>query len=252
MIGLKSIEVLLENYFWKEAGRSKDFWHRRTQALPLPKKVRDQKGDHLSESQWNRCHFRMAKWESEKHKSWGMPAEGFKGHVATVGYLLGTAGMSGACGWSVVQLDYSDEELGPLHRMYGSMEVELEVQRIIKRAEVTAFLCLLKKVIGAITVHVDKAMERRKKMQKSESRRCRFVDGDLGRTAQSCSRRYCGGSGTKKGKKDMSHFRMCRADVLVKELGTARKATFGRTRYGKKNGQTGRSSDLVWKNVQNM
>ena len=96
----------------------------------------------------------MAKWESEKHKSWGMPAEGFKGHVATVSYLLGTAGMSGACGWSVVQLD-SDEELGPLHGMYGSMEVELEVQRIIKRAELTAFLCLLKKVIGAITVHVD-------------------------------------------------------------------------------------------------
>ena len=38
---------------------------------------------------------------------------------------------------------------------------------------------------------------------------------------------------------------MWRADVLVKELGTVRKATFGRTRYGKKNGQTGRSSDPV-------
>ena len=55
----------------------------------------------------------------------------------------------------MVQLDY-DEELGPLRGMYGSMEAELEVQRTIKRAEVTAFLCLLKKGIGPIKVHVDK------------------------------------------------------------------------------------------------
>ena len=37
------------------------------------------------------------------------------------------------CGWAVLQLDY-DEEVGPLHGMYGSMEAELEVQRTIKRA----------------------------------------------------------------------------------------------------------------------
>ena len=77
-----------------------------------------------------------------------MPAEGFKGHVATDGSLLGVAGKWGACGLSVVQLDY-DEELGPLHGMYGSMEADLEVQRTIKRAELMAFLCLLKKVISA-------------------------------------------------------------------------------------------------------
>ena len=71
----------------------------------------------------------MKKWESDKHKSWGMPAEGFKDHVAS---LLGTAGKWGACGWAVVQLDY-DEELGLLLRMYGSMEGELEVQRTFKR-----------------------------------------------------------------------------------------------------------------------
>ena len=59
----------------------------------------------------------MEKWESEKHKSWGIPAEGFKGHVATDGSLLGTVGKWRACGWSVVQLDYG-EDLGPLHGMY--------------------------------------------------------------------------------------------------------------------------------------
>ena len=83
-----------------------------------------------------------------------MPAEGFKGHVATDGSLIGTAGKWTACGWSVVRLDY-DEELGPLHGMYGSMEAEYEVQHTIKRVELTAFLCLLKKVIGPIKVHVD-------------------------------------------------------------------------------------------------
>ena len=35
------------------------------------------------------------------------------------------------------------------------MEAQLEVQRTIKRAELTAFLCLLEKVVGPIRVHVD-------------------------------------------------------------------------------------------------
>ena len=76
------------------------------------------------------------------------PLEGFKGHVATDGSLLGKAGQWGACGWAVVQLDY-DEEMGHLLGMYGSVETEFEVQRTIKGAELTAFLCLLK------IVHVD-------------------------------------------------------------------------------------------------
>ena len=63
-----------------------------------------------------------------------MPAEGFKGHVATDGSLLGKAGKWRACGWAVVQLDH-DEVVGPLRGMYRSMKAELEVQRTIKRAE---------------------------------------------------------------------------------------------------------------------
>ena len=51
---------------------------------------------------------------------------GFKGHVATDGSLLGTAGKWGASGCAVVQLDY-DEEMGPLHGMHGSADAELEV-----------------------------------------------------------------------------------------------------------------------------
>ena len=78
----------------------------------------------------------------------------FQGPVATDDSLLGTAGKWRACGWAVVQLDH-DEEMGPLHGMYGSMEAELEVQRTTKRAELTAFLCFLKKVIGPNKLHVD-------------------------------------------------------------------------------------------------
>ena len=69
------------------------------------------------------------------------------GHVATECSLLGSAGKWGACGWAAVQLDY-DEELGPLHGMYGLTEAELEVQRTIKRVDLTAFPCLRKKVKG--------------------------------------------------------------------------------------------------------
>ena len=38
-----------------------------------------------------------------------MPAEEFKGHVATDGSLLGTAGEWRACGLSVVELDFEEE-----------------------------------------------------------------------------------------------------------------------------------------------
>ena len=96
----------------------------------------------------------MRKWESEKHTCWSMPAEGFKDHVATDGSLLGNAGKWRACGWAVVQLDH-DEEMGPVLGMYGSMEAEFEFQRTIKRAELTAFFCVLRKVSGPIKVQVD-------------------------------------------------------------------------------------------------
>ena len=75
-----------------------------------------------------------------------MPAEDFEGYVATDGSLLGKVGKWEVCGWAVVQLDY-DEEMVLLHGMYGSMEAELEIQRTIKRAELTAFVCFLKRVM---------------------------------------------------------------------------------------------------------
>ena len=63
-----------------------------------------------------------------------MPAEGFRNHVATDGSLLGVWGKWSACGWSAVQFDH-DEELGPMHGMYGTLDAELSVQRTIERRQ---------------------------------------------------------------------------------------------------------------------
>ena len=105
--------------------------------------------DHLlSGSQWN---------GSSQHEKIGVGKAQELGHASRrlqgPGSLLENAGKWRASGWAVVQLDY-DEEVGPLHGMYGSMEGELEVQRTIKRAELTAFLCHLRKVSGPIKVRV--------------------------------------------------------------------------------------------------
>ena len=88
--------------------------HGEAQAIPLPKQERSHTTDPRDlqkvgaaseewkwqgvmtyptcESQWKRDHFSVKSWESEKHKSWGLPAEGFQGHVATDGSFLGVAG----------------------------------------------------------------------------------------------------------------------------------------------------------------
>ena len=101
--------------------------------------------------------------------------------MATDGSLLGMTGEWGA--WAVVQLDY-DEEMWPLHGMYGSVEAEFEVQRTIKRAELTAFLCLVKRVIGPITKgsSMDYGDGReRERVHEAKSGRCRFVDQKFGK-----------------------------------------------------------------------
>ena len=55
--------------------------------------------------------------------------------------------------WSAVQLD-DDEAMGPIHGMHGTLDAELEVQRTIRRAELTALLCVHRKALGPTMVHV--------------------------------------------------------------------------------------------------
>ena len=54
----------------------------------------------------------------------------------------------------MVQLDY-DEEMGPLHGMFGSMAAEFECQRTIKTAVLTAFFCFLRKVGELVKIQLD-------------------------------------------------------------------------------------------------
>ena len=116
---------------WEQKARTskKEWkWHRGIVAHPR------------SENQWNRGHFSMEKWKSEKHKSWCTPAKSFKCHVATDGSLPGK-------GWQVESMWLGSEwcswttmkRWGLCVGMYGSMEAEFEVQRTIKRADLTAF-----------------------------------------------------------------------------------------------------------------
>ena len=79
----------------------------------------------------------------------------YRNHVTIGGSLSGVPGKWGACGWSLVQLDH-DEELGPMHGMYGTLDAEFAVQRTIKRAELTPLLCLLRKADGPTLVLVRK------------------------------------------------------------------------------------------------
>ena len=53
-----------------------------------------------------------------------------------------------------MHLDH-DDEMGPMHGIYGTLDAELELQRTIKRAELTAFLRLTREAIGPTVVHVD-------------------------------------------------------------------------------------------------
>ena len=54
----------------------------------------------------------------------------------------------------VVQLDH-DEDMGSMHGMCCTLDAEFEEQRTTKWAKLTAFLCLLRKVVGPTTAHVD-------------------------------------------------------------------------------------------------
>ena len=74
-------------------------------------------------------------WESKKHTSWGMLVEDFRNEVATDGSLLGVSDRRSACGWSVVMLDHHKK----MHGMNGTLDAKLELQRAIKRAELTTF-----------------------------------------------------------------------------------------------------------------
>ena len=97
------------------------------------------------------------------------------------------------------------ESDGALHGMYGSMEAEFQVQRTIKRTELTAFLCLLRKVFGPIKIHVEnKGIIDGLRRGEKESITPRAGDADLWikmleELHELVKKRHLGGSGTCEG-----------------------------------------------------
>ena len=80
-----------------------------------------------------------------------MPVEGFRDHVATDASLLGGFRQMGSM-WLISD---RGEEMEPVRGMYGTLDAEFEVQRTIKRAELTAFLYLLRRIVGPTTAHAE-------------------------------------------------------------------------------------------------
>ena len=85
------------------------------------------------------------------------------------------------------------------------MEAEFEVQRTIKRAELTAFSCLLRKVRGPIKIHVDnKGIIDGIRRPEKECIKPRAGDADLWikiweELQELVKKRHLGGSGTREG-----------------------------------------------------
>ena len=85
-----------------------------------------------------------------------------------------------------------------MHGMHGTLDAELEVRRI-KRAELMALLCLLRRIIGPTTAHVDNKgiidglWRGEFEVQWPKSKGRRLVDLGVKRIAQSSSRRHTGG-----------------------------------------------------------
>ena len=74
----------------------------------------------LSGSNWRKSHVSVRRWESEKAQELGHAGRRPPGPCSH-GRLLGVSGRWIACVWSVVQLVH-DEEMGPLHGMYGTLD----------------------------------------------------------------------------------------------------------------------------------
>ena len=85
------------------------------------------------------------KWSPRCTRAWAYQQRASTATLPPIGSLLGKTGKWRACVWAVVQFDY-DEEMRTLHGMYGSIEAEFEVQRTIKRAELTQFSAFSRRV----------------------------------------------------------------------------------------------------------
>ena len=98
-------------------------------------------------------HYYCCEWREQSNTmsdvDWDTKVEGFRDHIGINGSLDGISGRGAVCGWSVVHLDF-DEEEDPWCAIHGTMWAGLEVQRTIRRAFLWAFTIVLSCLIGPI------------------------------------------------------------------------------------------------------
>ena len=94
-----------------------------------------------------------------------------------------------------------DGVMGPMRGIDGTSDAECDVQRNIKRAELTAILCLLTRMVGPTSAHVayrgiisTGAVEKKNEVHLSENEGCGSVDSDVGRNTHAPPRRNFFGS----------------------------------------------------------
>ena len=116
-----------------------------------------------------------------------------------------------------------DEEMGPLHGMCGTLNVQRLVQRTIKRAGLTAFLCLLRGINGPCGQGIIDVVWRRNEVHWSECERCSLVGS--GKCAEFIKKEYCWRSSTSKSispRRKMTLFGHC-ATAEPEQEGDSRK-----------------------------
>ena len=112
----------------------------------------------LSEGDWRKSHVSVQWWESDKQRSWRRSAEGFRDHRhhrwLSVASLRAGGVLAGGRRCRLITRKWR-----LMHGMYETLDAELEVQRTTKTAELTAFLCLFRRIFGPITGRVEQQRE---------------------------------------------------------------------------------------------
>ena len=72
-----------------------------------------------------------------------------------------------------------DEEMRPMHGRHGTLDAEFEVLRTIKRAELTAFLCLLRRAFIPAMVHVDSFIHRPQNIKSPDTTQMQIFHNNL-------------------------------------------------------------------------
>ena len=154
----------------------------------------------LGESSWRTSRMLVRNWESGKHRRWVISADGFWRPCHHRWLFVGSSGQLGRVReWSAVQLVY-DKQRDRCTACTERSEAEVEVQCTVKRAELTAFVCLFKAIVVSATAEMWitnvslMVLWRSNEVHRPTCEGRRLAGYDMGGGSQSSRRRHTGGS----------------------------------------------------------